>query len=82
MKTRQKKEPLKDASHLYEVEHRAYHLSGPAFQFSELQLTRTQRCLGLPHERKRYFYVLAAAFVFSCRTQSRRFSSASAKATR
>ena len=29
MKTRQKKVSLKDASHLYEVERRAYHLERP-----------------------------------------------------
>ena len=42
MKTRQKKVSLKDASHLYEVERRAYHLERPGFRISELQLTPTQ----------------------------------------
>jgi hypothetical protein len=30
---------LKDASHLYEVEHRAYHLERPGFRISELQIS-------------------------------------------
>jgi hypothetical protein len=42
MKTRQKKVSLKDASHLYEIERRAYHLERPGFRISELQLTPTQ----------------------------------------
>ena len=41
MKTRPKKESLKDASHLYEVERRAYHLQRPGFRISELQLSPT-----------------------------------------
>ena len=35
-------EPLKDASHLYEVEHRAYHLERPGFRVSELKLSSSQ----------------------------------------
>lgn len=34
--------PLKDARHLYEVEHRAYHLERPGFRISELRLSPTQ----------------------------------------
>ncbi|MFO0995099.1 MAG: cupin domain-containing protein [Alphaproteobacteria bacterium] len=37
-----KREALKDASHLYEVERRAYHLERPGFRISELQLSPTQ----------------------------------------
>ena len=33
---------LKDASHLYEVERRAYHLERPGFRISELQISPTQ----------------------------------------
>lgn len=33
---------VKDASHLYEVERRAYHLLRPGFRISELQLSPTQ----------------------------------------
>ena len=33
------KEGLKDASHLYEVERRAYHAQRPGFRISELQLS-------------------------------------------
>ena len=36
------REILKDASHLYEVERRAYHLERPGFRISELQLSPTQ----------------------------------------
>ena len=33
---------LKDASHLYEVERRAYHAERPGFRISELQISATQ----------------------------------------
>lgn len=39
---RRSQDALKDASHLYEVEHRAYHLERPGFRISELQLSPTQ----------------------------------------
>ena len=42
MKTKPKKEALKDASHLYEVERRAQHLQRPGFRITELQLSPTQ----------------------------------------
>ena len=35
--------PLKDASHLYEVERRDYHAERPGFRISELQISRTQQ---------------------------------------
>lgn len=34
---------VKDASHLYEVERRAYHLQRPGFRVAELQLSPTQK---------------------------------------
>jgi len=37
-----KLEAVKDASHLYEVERRAYHLQRPGFRIAELQLSKTQ----------------------------------------
>jgi len=43
MSTTLKKAALKDASHLYEVERRAYHLQRPGFRISELQLSPTSR---------------------------------------
>jgi quercetin dioxygenase-like cupin family protein len=53
------KEALKDASHLYEVEHRAYHLQRPGFRISELQLSPAQT---VPWHRHTHvsdtFYVL------------------------
>ena len=36
-------EAVKDASHLYEVERRAYHLQRPGFRVAELQLAPTQK---------------------------------------
>jgi quercetin dioxygenase-like cupin family protein len=36
-------EALKDASHLYEVERRAFHAVRPGFRINELQLSKTQK---------------------------------------
>ena len=36
-------EAVKDASHLYEVERRAYHLQRPGFRVAELQLSPAQK---------------------------------------
>ena len=36
-------QPVKDASHLYEVERRARHLQRPGFHISELQHGRTEK---------------------------------------
>ena len=36
-------EPLKDASHLYEVERRASHAERPGFRINELQISQTQQ---------------------------------------
>jgi quercetin dioxygenase-like cupin family protein len=36
-------EPLKDASHLYEVERRARHAERPGFRISELQISPSQQ---------------------------------------
>ena len=59
MKTTQKKEALKDASHLYEVERRAYHLKRPGFRISELQLSPTQTVPWHSHNHiSDTFYVL------------------------
>jgi quercetin dioxygenase-like cupin family protein len=35
--------PLQDASHLYEVERRAYHAERPGFRINELQISPTQQ---------------------------------------
>ena len=43
MTAQQRREGLKDASHLYEVERRAYHLERPGFRVAELQLSPTQK---------------------------------------
>lgn len=42
MKAAKPRDSLKDASHLYEVERRAYHLQRPGFRISELQLSPSQ----------------------------------------
>lgn len=36
-------QPLKDASHLYEVERREYHAARPGFRINELQISPTQQ---------------------------------------
>ena len=36
-------QPLKDASHLYEVERQAHHLDRPGFRISEIQLSPSQK---------------------------------------
>ena len=52
-------EPLKDASHLYEVERRAYHLERPGFRISELQISPSQNVPWHYHSAVRdTFYVL------------------------
>ena len=35
--------PIKDASHLYEVERRASHAQRPGFRINELQISQTQK---------------------------------------
>ncbi|MBM3646359.1 MAG: cupin domain-containing protein [Alphaproteobacteria bacterium] len=42
MTAKRKHEPLKDASHLYEVERRVRHAARPGFHITELQLSPTQ----------------------------------------
>jgi quercetin dioxygenase-like cupin family protein len=36
-------EPLRDASHLYEVERRQYHAQRPGFRINEIQISQTQK---------------------------------------
>ena len=42
MLSQERLKPVKDASHLYEVERRAKHAERPGFRISELQLSPTQ----------------------------------------
>jgi mannose-6-phosphate isomerase-like protein (cupin superfamily) len=42
MKAERRLEPMKDASHLYEVERRDRHAERPGFRINELQLSPTQ----------------------------------------
>src|SRR5262249_50809129 len=51
--------PLKDASHLYEVERRAQHAARPGFRITELQLSPTQKVPWHTHTNvSDTFYVL------------------------
>jgi quercetin dioxygenase-like cupin family protein len=51
---------LTDASHLYEVERRAYHCERPGFRITELQLSPTQTVPWHTHTNvSDTFYVLA-----------------------
>jgi quercetin dioxygenase-like cupin family protein len=59
MKPRPETEGLKDASHLYEVEHRARHLERPGFRITEMRLSPTQTVPWHCHSNIRdTFYVL------------------------
>ena len=52
-------EPLKDASHLYEVERRACHLERPGIRINELQISPTQNVPWHYHSNIRdTFYVI------------------------
>jgi mannose-6-phosphate isomerase-like protein (cupin superfamily) len=52
-------QPVKDASHLYEVERRARHAERPGFRISELQISPTQQVPWHFHSNIRdTFYVL------------------------
>lgn len=53
-------EPVKDASHLYEVERRALHAERPGFRISELQISPTQTVPWHYHNNVQdTFYVIA-----------------------
>ena len=66
-------EPVKDASHLYEVERRATHAARPGFRIQELQISPTQQVPWHYHSNVQdTFYVLAGTSGFSCRTRRRR----------
>jgi quercetin dioxygenase-like cupin family protein len=52
-------DPVKDASHLYEVERRALHAERPGFRISELQISPTQKVPWHYHNNVQdTFYVL------------------------
>jgi mannose-6-phosphate isomerase-like protein (cupin superfamily) len=52
-------EPVKDSSHLYQVERRARHAERPGFRISELQISPSQRVPWHCHSRVQdTFYVL------------------------
>jgi quercetin dioxygenase-like cupin family protein len=59
MKAKPERAAVKDASHLYEVERRAYHLQRPGFRIAELQLSPTQKVPWHRHNNvSDTFYVL------------------------
>ncbi len=51
-------EPVKDSSHLYEVERRARHAERPGFRISELQIAPSQRVPWHHSHTQDTFYVL------------------------
>ena len=52
-------EPLKDASHLYEVERRVNHAERPGFRISEIQISPTQKVPWHYHNNiKDTFYII------------------------
>ena len=52
-------EPVRDASHLYEVEHRARHAERPGFRINELRISPTQKVQWHYHTNVQdTFYVL------------------------
>ena len=52
-------QPVKDASHLYEVERRASHAARPGFHINEIQISPTQKVPWHYHSNIQYtFYVL------------------------
>ena len=52
-------EAIKDSSHLYEVERRAYHVERPGFRIAELQISPTQNVPWHYHNNVQdTFYVL------------------------
>src|SRR3954471_18886920 len=52
-------EALKDASHLYDVERRAFHAQRPGFRINELRLSKTQKVPWHYHNNVQdTFYVL------------------------
>jgi mannose-6-phosphate isomerase-like protein (cupin superfamily) len=55
-------EPLKDASHLYEVEHRATHAARPGFRINELKISPKQKVPWHFHNKvSDTFYVVEGA---------------------
>ena len=53
---------VKDASALYEVEHRAYHAARPGFRIAELQISPTQKVPWHYHNNVHdTFYVIAGS---------------------
>ena len=62
-------ESLKDGSHLYDVEHRAYHLERPGFRISELRLSSSQTVPWHSHTNiSDTFYVIAGTMRLFLRT--------------
>jgi quercetin dioxygenase-like cupin family protein len=62
MPSPQAKQPVKDASHLYEVERRARHCERPGFRITELQLSPKQTVPWHTHTNvSDTFYVLEGA---------------------
>ena len=66
-------QPVKDASHLYEVERRAYHAERPGFRIAELQLAAKQKVPWHTHSNiSDTFTFWKATCGCSCRIQKRK----------
>jgi len=66
--TVEKMDPIKDASHLYEVERRVRYAERPGFRISELQISRTQRVPWHCHSNiQDTFYVIEGYLEISLR---------------
>ncbi len=75
-------EPLKDASHLYEVERRAFHAERPGFRINELQISPTQKVPWHFHSNiQDTFYVIEGHSGFSCGNPMKRRGSARVRVT-
>jgi len=72
MKAERKLEPVKDASHLYEVERRDRHAERPGSASASCNCRRRRRALALHTNISDTFYVLEGRMRSSCRTPSRR----------
>jgi len=64
----EKKESIKDASHVYEVERRVRHAQRPGFRISELQISPTQSVPWHSHNHiQDTFYVIEGSLQLSLR---------------
>jgi uncharacterized cupin superfamily protein len=76
-------EAVKDASHLFEVERRAWYAKRPGFRISEFQISPTQQVPWHYHNHSQdTFYLLEGQLRLFLRDHRRRYRSGPAKRTR